>query len=235
MKYISETCPVKKAGGIEVNTEYIQNKNCTVKEGRNISYVVMHYTGNSKDKAVNNAKYFKNNSLSSSAHYFVDDESIYQSVEIKNKAWHAGTNGTYYSLARNENSVGIEMCCENNYTVSEKTQSNAAFLCAEICKMIGIGKNEVDTFVIRHYDVTHKNCPAQWVSNEGEFIAFKERVKSLLEGDKCFSDIEGHWAENVIERLFDKGIVTGYEDNTFRPDAFITRAEMCAVIDKIVG
>ncbi len=232
MKYISEHSKIQKVGNIAVNTDYIQSHNATEKNGRNVSYIVMHYTGNSKDTALNNAKYFKNNNLSSSAHYFVDENEIYQSVELKNKAWHTGTKGTYYSSARNENSIGIEMCCSGNYIVSDKTQENSAKLCAMLCNLIGIDESKVDTFVLRHYDVTHKKCPLQWVNDEKEFIIFKQKVKSLLKKEP-FTDISGHWAENAIKSLYNDGLITGYNDNSFRPDNFVTRAELCAIIQKI--
>lgn len=38
-------------------------------------------------------------------------------------------------------------------------------------------------------------------------------------------DIQGHWAEATIRRLAEKGVISGYQDGTFRPDARITRAE----------
>ena len=40
-----------------------------------------------------------------------------------------------------------------------------------------------------------------------------------------FSDIEGHWAKESIEKVYAEGIVNGYPDGTFRPDESITRAE----------
>lgn len=40
-----------------------------------------------------------------------------------------------------------------------------------------------------------------------------------------FSDIQGHWAEKNIVRALDKGIVSGYEDGTFRPNDSIKAAE----------
>ncbi len=45
-----------------------------------------------------------------------------------------------------------------------------------------------------------------------------------------FIDIPGHWAEDIINLAAEKGIVSGYEDNTFRPDNSITRAEFIAML-----
>jgi N-acetylmuramoyl-L-alanine amidase CwlA len=67
------------------------------------------------------------------------------------------------------------------HKVSDTTKKNATYLCAHICKLLGIAAGGVDTYVVRHYDVTHKNCPAQMAgSNNDEWNSFKERVKSIL-------------------------------------------------------
>ena len=49
-----------------------------------------------------------------------------------------------------------------------------------------------------------------------------------------FTDVVGHWAEPYIALLAEKGIITGYEDNTFHPDAPIARAEAVAIINRTV-
>lgn len=42
---------------------------------------------------------------------------------------------------------------------------------------------------------------------------------------KTMRDIEGHWAKAAIETSIAKGYIDGYEDQTFRPDQSVTRAE----------
>lgn len=46
-----------------------------------------------------------------------------------------------------------------------------------------------------------------------------------------FSDIEQHWAEPWIIKAVNLGFVTGYEDNTFRPDITVTRAEFAKLLN----
>ncbi|MBJ6360391.1 S-layer homology domain-containing protein [Paenibacillus sp. GCM10012307] len=46
------------------------------------------------------------------------------------------------------------------------------------------------------------------------------------------SDLDGAWAEMQIGEWLDKGLVKGYPDGTFRPDATITRAETAALINR---
>lgn len=41
-----------------------------------------------------------------------------------------------------------------------------------------------------------------------------------------------HWARSEVERLVKKGILSGYPDNTFCPDAAITRAEFVTILIK---
>jgi hypothetical protein len=45
-----------------------------------------------------------------------------------------------------------------------------------------------------------------------------------------FTDLQGHWAAGVIEKLVGQGIISGYEDKTFRPNKMINRAEFSAII-----
>ena len=49
------------------------------------------------------------------------------------------------------------------------------------------------------------------------------------------TDIEGHWAEEAMDRWVDRGIVKGYEDGTFGPDRFIKRAEFAALVNRTFG
>ncbi len=50
-----------------------------------------------------------------------------------------------------------------------------------------------------------------------------------------FSDIEGHWAEdNIKKAAYACYWIFGYEDGTFRPNDYITRAEAMAIINRML-
>lgn len=49
-----------------------------------------------------------------------------------------------------------------------------------------------------------------------------------------FADTAGHWAERHIAEAVRRGIVSGYPDGTFRPDAPITRAEFTALVARVL-
>lgn len=57
-------------------------------------------------------------------------------------------------------------------------------------------------------------------------------AKGASEG---FADIDSSWAKSVIEQANAAGIVTGYEDGTFRPNSMLTRAEAVTMIDRLLG
>lgn len=48
----------------------------------------------------------------------------------------------------------------------------------------------------------------------------------------ALSDIKGHWAEAFIQGLFDKGLISGFSDGTFKPDAKMNRAQYAALLVK---
>jgi hypothetical protein len=49
-----------------------------------------------------------------------------------------------------------------------------------------------------------------------------------------FADTKGHWAENAIYRLAERGITTGYADGTFKPEAQVTRYEIAAMMVRLL-
>lgn len=130
-----------------------------------IKFIVLHYTANDGDSDESNGNYFANNVTKTSAHYFVDSDSVTQTVPDNYVAYHCGTTGTYKHVAcRNTNSIGIEICDDKkNGLVYPSTQTigNAVALTKELMEKYSIPPERV----IRHFDVTGKKCPAYWVDN----------------------------------------------------------------------
>ena len=137
-----------------------------------IKYIVWHYTANDGDTDEANGKYFNSPNRNASAHYFVDDDSITQSVPDNYVAWSVGgsrysnyktTGGAkLYGIAKNANTLNIELCDtqkNGKYNVSDKTLSNAIALTKDLMKKYNIPIENV----IRHFDVTGKSCPAYYV------------------------------------------------------------------------
>ena len=49
------------------------------------------------------------------------------------------------------------------------------------------------------------------------------------------SDIAGHWAEGIIRVWMDRGVVKGYEDGTFKPEAPVSQTEFTTLIKEMAG
>lgn len=47
-----------------------------------------------------------------------------------------------------------------------------------------------------------------------------------------FKDVKGHWAEATIAKAYAMGLVQGYQDGTFRPNAKVTRAEYASLLTR---
>ncbi|MFQ8686929.1 MAG: N-acetylmuramoyl-L-alanine amidase [Anaerotignaceae bacterium] len=139
-----------------------------------IKYIVVHYTGNNGDAALANTNYFKSY-RGASAHYFVDETSIYQSIEDKNIAWHCGANSYKHPYCRNSNSIGVELCSNitgGKYAFKPKTVDNAVWLVKELMAKY----NVPITNVLRHYDVTGKLCPEPYVRDIEAWVDFKDKL-----------------------------------------------------------
>lgn len=202
-----------------------------------IEYIVVHYTGNTGDTAQNNLDYFARTKTGTSAHYFVDENEVCQSVQDTDVAWHCGSKNPRHPYCRNANSIGIEMC-NSVGSVPEAVRDRTAAFVRQKMKEYGIDSSHV----LRHYDVTGKRCPAPWVDNPAEWMEFKK----MLEGDDdmSYEQFEQYmdrylsernakpaddWAKPYIQDAIDAGAMTDVGGTIERPQGFITRQEMAVV------
>ena len=153
--------------------------------GNSIKYIVMHYTANDGDTDEGNAHYFQGAGRRASAHYFVDEDSVTQSVRDNDAAWHCGgalesSHHPLRGICMNRNSLGVEMCSDivgGKYTITPQTVDRAVELVKYLMAKYGI---DVD-HVVRHYDVTGKLCPEPWVRDESLWRKFKARLTAPVE------------------------------------------------------
>ncbi|WP_338631361.1 N-acetylmuramoyl-L-alanine amidase [Clostridium baratii] len=145
--------------------------------GNTKKYIVIHGTDNVNDTALNNAKFFAEGNKGASAHYFVDDNSIWQSVEDWNCSWSVGDGKGKYGIT-NTNTINIEMCGTDNGRYSEKTVNNTIELTKYLMKKYNIDADHV----VRHYDASRKNCPSQFSPNNwARWWEFKKRLGGKVE------------------------------------------------------
>ena len=140
----------------------------------NPKFLVFHYVGAQSSTAANNATYFFNGDRQASAHYFVDDNEIWQSVEDLCGAWSVGNTKTEVN---NQNSINIEMCCMGpNLLVTETTENNAIELGAYLMKKYNIPIANLRS----HYDVTLKGKLCPNFANTERWTNFKNKLQTKL-------------------------------------------------------
>ena len=201
-----------------------------------IRYLVYHYTGNDGDKAANNAAYFQRNIVKASAHYFVDDTTVWRSVPDLKVAWSVGGSkyanadktggGTMYGVITNTNSLSIEMCdtIRNGvYQASEATLANAAALGRTLMEKYGIPIENV----YRHFDVTGKHCPSYLV-NAQKWAEFKKRLEvKIMDNTPSPAHKEG------VEWAVRNGILTGNSEGDLMLSQPVTRQQMCTMLHRL--
>lgn len=225
-----------KVSGESIGNLFINN-NLTTRNYTNgystsrIKYIVIHYTANNGDTAKGNTNYFKSTYRGASAHYFVDENSIWRCVEDKNIAWHCGgglqgSNGhAYYQICKNSNSIGIEMCSRisnGSYYFKNETVDN----CIALTKYLMNKYNVPVSNVIRHYDVTGKICPEPYIRSINLWNSFKDRLIS--------NNIQKHWASQYLDILVSKKMITDI-DFWDKYDEPLTKAYTVALLDKVSG
>ena len=128
-----------------------------------IKYLIIHYTSNDGDSDEANGKYFANNVVKASAHYFVDDNSVTQSVPDDYVAYSVGgkcqsNHHPMYQVITNTNSISIEMCDtkkDGKVEITNQTLENVYAFSRLLMKKYNISIDRV----YRHFDVNGKLCP----------------------------------------------------------------------------
>ena len=164
--------------------KYTNTINCYL-NANTPKYIVVHYVGAQSSTALNNCKYFAGGDRGASAHYFVDDNSIYQCIEDKHGAWHVGNTRTEVN---NKNSIGIEMCCMGaNLGVTEKTEANTLDLVKYLMNKYNIPASNVRT----HYQVSgnSKVCPNWSANNWARWTNFKNKLTNSTPAPTNTSDV----------------------------------------------
>lgn len=164
------------------------------RDGNAIRYIVLHYTANNGDTAQNNADYFAGANRRASAHYFVDENEVVQSVRDTDAAWHCGgsiesDHHPLRGICTNRNSLGVEMCSDivgGKYVITAQTVDLTVQLVRQLMAKYRIPIARV----VRHYDVTGKDCPEPWVRDESLWRKFKARLTAPVEPEPKKEDDE---------------------------------------------
>ena len=140
-----------------------------------VKYIVVHYVGSGTSKkgnARNNCIYFSGGNRGASAHYFIDDGSIYEYADPKEYyTWHCGDGHGKYGIT-NANSVGIEVCQDGDRPFTQSEISRLAWLVKKLMNDFGVSADHV----VRHYDASRKECPYYYAKRSAKWAELKKTI-----------------------------------------------------------
>ncbi len=137
--------------------------------------IVIHYTANPGTDALANRNYFEglkdSHVTKASSHFIIGlDGTIVQCIP--------STEIAYASNGRNQDTLSIECCIEDDTgRFNAVTYDAAVHLTAWLVERFGLKTEDV----IRHYDVTGKNCPKYFVEFPSAWEQFLADVQEYLE------------------------------------------------------
>lgn len=161
-------------------SEKFLTKNVNSRPGtplENITGVVVHYTANPGTDAKANRNYFESRKdcpdegqYKVSSHFVIGlDGSIIQCIPENEIA--------YASNKRNSDTISIECCHpDDSGRFTEKTYHSLVHLVSYLCDRYEIPIKQV----IRHYDVTQKECPRYFVKHPESWRKFREDITTYL-------------------------------------------------------
>lgn len=139
---------------------------------KKIDAIVIHYTANPGATAQNNRDYFENlkngKGTKASSHFIVGLKGeVIQCIPSSEMA--------YANSPRNHDTLSIE-CCHPDSTgkFNDATYKTVVQLAAWLCKAFKVSPDNV----IRHYDVTGKDCPKYYVEHPEAWKQMKADIKA---------------------------------------------------------
>ncbi|MDO4274641.1 MAG: peptidoglycan recognition family protein [Eubacteriales bacterium] len=142
-----------------------------------VKYIAIHYTANPGATAIANRNYFENLAVTqqtkASSHFVVGlDGEVVQCIPTSEMS--------YATNERNVDTLSIE-CCHPDETglFNDSTYDSVVKLTAWLCTRFGLTEENV----IRHYDVTGKNCPKYYVENPDAWTQMKADIAGRIQED----------------------------------------------------
>lgn len=132
-----------------------------------VRHIVIHYTANPGTSAINNRNYFeglKDSGLTSASSHFIIglEGEIIQCIPMNE--W------CYASNELNSEAISIEMCHpDETGAFNDATYNSCVFLVAQLCNYYHLTSEDV----IRHYDITGKECPKYFVEHPDRWEKFQ--------------------------------------------------------------
>ena len=183
------------------------------RNGTPVQFIVIHYLGvpNADNPNLYGGGY--------GGHYNVTrDGTIYKAANPWNDVvWQCGGDlqgegpHPYFRICDNYNSIGIEngVCYDSDWYFTTETQESLVYLVSTLMDEFGIPLEHV----IRHFDVTCKNCPEPYVSNDRHNTSWTwDEFKAKLAAYRG-----GGGDDETIKSIFkERRVVEEYSNNLYR-------------------
>lgn len=168
-------------------------------------WIVIHYTGETSTQgdAERAARSIIRSSRESSTHYLIGKDCIVNILPVKYAAYHVGKlDDSKIIPCYNGNSIAVDLCeskldCTNesvscrDWYFEDAVINTAVNFVASLAVSYGVQADRI----VRHYDVTHKQCPRPFVgkdvnehtgkTHDSAWLEFKRRI------DFKISEIKG--------------------------------------------
>ena len=156
---------------------------------KGVKAIVLHWVANPGTSAEGNWNYFEKHPDKSygSAHFIIDSTGlILWAIPLNEMAYHVGAD-VYTDWSRqhlggypNNCTIGIELChLDWEGTMTDGCIEAAHQLCMLLCTAFKLDPMES---IIRHYDVTGKECPKWYVDHHDELEKFRYEVALRMGG-----------------------------------------------------
>lgn len=182
-----------------------------------IKFIVIHDTANTGKgaDAMAHYRYLQHATRSGSAHYYVDDKEIVQTIDDSVVAWSVGDKWARKNATRddvtNYNSISVELCI-NEGIDKAKAYQNLLWLTRYLM-------TKFNAEVVRHFDATGKPCPKSWQANNwSQWWKFKKELTNMV----------SKWAEKDWNWAVDNHITDGSN-----PQGQCTREQVVSLLKRM--
>ena len=140
--------------------------------------IVIHYVANPGTSAKQNRNYFEglkdqsgSKTVSASSHYIIgSDGTILQCIPLDEVA--------YGNYPRNDDTVSIECCHpDSDGRFTDSTIKSLIRLTGWLCRELSLNEKHI----IRHYDVSGKNCPKYYVEHQDAWRTLKKKLAAGIQ------------------------------------------------------
>jgi N-acetylmuramoyl-L-alanine amidase CwlA len=161
-----------------------------------VQAIVIHYTANPHANAEDHQEYFDGadggGGRYAGAHIFVDKDEAVEVIPLNEVGYHANerkagpllpalkATASYYPGGNaNLLTLGIEMCIEKDGSFHPDTVERTRLLIKTLQRWYP-QLSDTQNRVVRHYDITGKNCPKPFVENRGAWNDFLASIDAPI-------------------------------------------------------